>query len=95
MTRSYRDISCDCVAIVDGNWNNTLHVGTFYCNLNNTASNTNSNNGAALSCKPLGTPEYKNGIKLVPFDSGTDAEIAAMINGYYNDDLTLTDIKRY
>lgn len=36
-------------AYVGGNWNNDLMVGPFYANLNNTASNSNSNNGAALS----------------------------------------------
>ena len=36
-------------AIVGGNWNNDLQCGPFYANLNNTASNSNSNNGAALS----------------------------------------------
>ena len=37
------------LAIVGGNWNNTLLDGPFYANLNNTASNTNTNNGAAQS----------------------------------------------
>lgn len=36
-------------AFVGGNWNNDLMCGPFYANLNNTASNSNSNNGAALS----------------------------------------------
>lgn len=36
-------------AIVGGNWNNDLQCGPFYANLNNTPSNSNSNNGAALS----------------------------------------------
>lgn len=39
-----------CVhAIVGGNWNNDLNAGPFYVNLNNDASNTNTNIGAALS----------------------------------------------
>ena len=37
---------CD-PALFGGNWNNTLLCGRFYVNLNNTASNTNTNNGAA------------------------------------------------
>ena len=37
---------CD-PALFGGNWNNTLLCGGFYVNLNNTASNTNTNNGAA------------------------------------------------
>ena len=37
------------LAIVGGNWNNTLLDGPFYANLNNMASNTNTNNGAAQS----------------------------------------------
>ena len=45
---TYRGIESDTHAIVDGNWNNTGHAGTFYVNLNNTVSNTNTNNGAAL-----------------------------------------------
>ena len=36
-------------ASVGGHWYNDLMVGPFYANLNNTASNSNSNNGAALS----------------------------------------------
>ena len=32
-----------------GNCNNDLKVGAFYCNLNNTASNTNWNIGASVS----------------------------------------------
>ena len=36
-------------AFVGGNWAYDLMVGPFYANLNNTASNSNSNNGAALS----------------------------------------------
>lgn len=36
-------------AIVGGNWNNSLHVGCLYVNLNNTVSNANTNNGAAQS----------------------------------------------
>ena len=36
-------------AYVGGSWSNDLMVGPFYANLNNTASNSNSNNGAALS----------------------------------------------
>ena len=36
-------------ASVGGYWNTDLMVGPFYANLNNTASNSNSNNGAALS----------------------------------------------
>lgn len=37
------------LAIVGGNWNNTLLDGPFTSNLNNTASNANTNNGAAQS----------------------------------------------
>ena len=36
-------------AIVGGSWANDLQCGPFYANLNNTPSNSNSNNGAALS----------------------------------------------
>lgn len=36
-------------AIVGGSWDNDLQCGPFYANLNNTPSNSNSNNGAALS----------------------------------------------
>lgn len=36
-------------AFVGGNYNNDLKAGSFYVNLNNDASNSNSNNGAALS----------------------------------------------
>ena len=36
------------LALCGGNWNNDLNCGPFYVNLNNTASNSNSNNGAAL-----------------------------------------------
>ena len=35
-------------AYVGGNSNNTSHVGTLYSNLNNTTSNTNVTNGAAI-----------------------------------------------
>ena len=38
-------------ALFGGNWNNSANCGAFYANLNNTASNTNTNNGAALTCK--------------------------------------------
>ena len=40
----YIDYAC-----VGGIWDYALMVGPFYANLNNTASNSNSNNGAALS----------------------------------------------
>lgn len=36
------------LAFVGGNWNNDLNCGPFYANLYNSASNSNSNNGAAL-----------------------------------------------
>ena len=36
-------------AIVGGNWNNGLHVGSRYLNLNNAASNTNTNIGSRHS----------------------------------------------
>lgn len=48
-----RDSYCDVRAFVGGNWNNSLHVGAFYCNLNNTVSNANTNNGAAQSYQIL------------------------------------------
>ena len=35
-------------ALVGGNSNNRYHVGTFYSNLNNTVSNANWNNAAAI-----------------------------------------------
>jgi len=34
---------------VGGNWNNGLHVGSRYVNLNNLASNTNTNIGSRIS----------------------------------------------
>lgn len=40
-------------AFVGGYWYNDLLVGPFYANLSNAASYSNSNIGAALSCKPL------------------------------------------
>lgn len=36
-------------AIVGGNWNNDLQCGPFYANLNGAPSNSDLNNGAALS----------------------------------------------
>ena len=42
------------LAIVGGNWNNTLLDGPFYANLNNTASNSNWNNGAARLLSIIG-----------------------------------------
>ena len=36
------------LALVGGNSNNRYHVGTFYSNLNNTVSNANWNNAAAV-----------------------------------------------
>lgn len=36
-------------AIVGGSWNNGLHVGSRYLNLNNAASNTNTNIGSRHS----------------------------------------------
>lgn len=36
------------LALVGGNSNNRYHVGTFYSNLNNTVSNTEWNNAAAV-----------------------------------------------
>ena len=38
----------EVTAIRGGNSNNGLNCGAFYVNLNNTASRTNWNNGAAL-----------------------------------------------
>ena len=40
---------CDDFALYGGNSDNRTHVGTLYCNLNNTVSNANWNNGAAQS----------------------------------------------
>ena len=40
-------------ALVGGNWNNTTNAGAFYVNLNNTASNTNTNIGASLLSHPF------------------------------------------
>lgn len=40
-------------ASVGGYWGNGLVVGPFYAYLNDTASNSYSGFGAALSCKPL------------------------------------------
>ena len=40
-------------AFVGGAWNYDLLVGPFYAYLYNTASNSYSSVGAALSCKPL------------------------------------------
>lgn len=52
----FRGIHCAC-AYVGGNWNNDLNCGPFYANLNNTATNSNTNIGAALAypilCKAL------------------------------------------
>ena len=36
------------LALVGGNSNNRYHVGTFYANLNNTISNTDWNDAAAV-----------------------------------------------
>lgn len=44
----FRGIHC-ARAYVGGNWNNDLNCGPFYANLNNTATNANTNIGAALS----------------------------------------------
>lgn len=43
----YRGVHC-AHAYVGGNWNNDLNAGPFNANLNNTATNTNTNIGAAL-----------------------------------------------
>ena len=40
-------------AYVGGAWANDLMVGPFFANLYSTASYSDSNRGAALSCKPL------------------------------------------
>ena len=40
-------------AFVGGDWGNGLVVGPFCADLSNAASYSNSNRGAALSCKPL------------------------------------------
>ena len=40
-------------AYVGGDWGSGLVVGPFCAYLNGTASYSNSNRGAALSCKPL------------------------------------------
>ena len=40
-------------AYVGGNWNNDLNCGPFYANLYNSATNSNTNIGAAQSYKPL------------------------------------------
>lgn len=42
-------VAASCFARVGGNWNNTLLEGAFCVNLNNTVSNSNSNNGAVQS----------------------------------------------
>lgn len=36
-------------AYVGGNWSNGANAGAFYCNLNNSVSNSNSNLGASHS----------------------------------------------
>lgn len=62
------------MALVGGNSNNGTHVGTFYSNLNNTASNTNWNIDAGssyhigttikctISSSPLGENQPDTGI---------------------------------
>ena len=45
----YYNNSGTMYAFVGGYWSNDLQCGPFYANLNNTPSNSNSNNGAALS----------------------------------------------
>lgn len=59
----YHGTGCFCwdsLTIVDGNWNNTSLCGTFYCNLNNAASNTNANIGSAQSYQRLVLYETNN-----------------------------------
>lgn len=42
-------------AYVGGNWNHELQCGPFYVHLSVTESTAYTDNGAALSCKPLAT----------------------------------------
>lgn len=42
-------------ALVGGRWSHALRCGPFYAGLDGAPSNSNSGNGAALSCKPLAT----------------------------------------
>ena len=44
-----------CVLNVGGNWNNRSNAGLFYFNGNNSTSNSNSNIGAHIIYKKLGT----------------------------------------
>ena len=52
-------------ALRGGNCNNDLKVGAFYCNLNNHASNSNWNIGAAESYLKLGN-QIPCGMVLMP-----------------------------
>ena len=47
-----------CVLNVGGNWNNRSNAGLFYFNGNNSTSNSNSNIGAHIIYKKLGTYFY-------------------------------------
>ena len=48
--KGFHGATCGCfLAIVGGNWNNSDHVGALYANLNNLASNSNTNIGASQS----------------------------------------------
>lgn len=43
-----RAVNIRGVTHFSGNWNNGLHTGTFYWNVNNDSSNANRNNGSHL-----------------------------------------------
>ena len=47
--KNYSNWNSGKFAYVGGNWNNGLNAGAFYFNLNNSASNSNTNIGASLS----------------------------------------------
>ena len=75
-------------AVVGGYWNNRLNTGSFYANLSNMPSNTNSSIGAALSCKPA---KYVNGVKIVSWATGTEAELQAMLDAHYAGTIDIHD----
>ena len=41
--KDYSNLNADHLPNFSGNWNNDLNAGTFYLNVNNSASNTNAN----------------------------------------------------
>lgn len=71
-----------------------FEAGTYICSATNADGDTYESSNVVISTLENGTFSTTiDSLKLVSFSTGTDKEITNMINAYYNNKLTISDIK--